>query len=80
MGILDDIEKATEEVEEAQRPLVHSLAGLTVVHSPHMPPNGVVVCVGTELWGKIKRWRKVRKACEDGDMTLTLTGFDEEDS
>lgn len=80
MGILDDIEKATEKVEDAQRPLVRSLAGLTVVHSQHLPPNGVVVCVGTELWGKIKSWRKVRKACKDGDIHLTLTGSDEEDS
>ena len=79
MGILDDIEKATEKVEEAQRPFVRSLAGMTVVHDRFLPPNGVVVHVGTDLWGKIKSWRKVRKAHEDGDVTLTLTGFDEKD-
>ena len=79
MGILDDIEEANRKLDKSHDGFVQSLSRLTVIRDKFLPPNGVVVHVGTGIYDKIKRWRKVEKAHKDGDVTLTLTGFDEKD-
>ena len=59
MGIVEDLEKAREKVREIERPFLKSLLGLDVVMDVHLPPNAVVVHIGTDLWERLKREKEL---------------------